>query len=228
MSVVSRSYFSIPFIAGATYFARQARGLEDGYDGSNEYFQENSTPHRAVVLAAIISAVTCLEAFINELFSDADEASVGLITALPQSAREIMAKFWDIGIPRTARHDILNKYDVAFLLITGKTLDRSRPPTQDTQSLIKLRNALIHFEPSWQQHATPVDPKLAHQFEKLFNGKFLENKLTGQGNPFYPDKLLGYGCAQWAAHTAIDFVDYFCKEIAATPPYDHIRDTLKC
>jgi hypothetical protein len=227
--VMSRHYFSVPFIIGAARLAREAKALEDGYDGmDNNYLQENNMPHRGLVVAAVISATSCLEACINELFSDADQPNLETLKPLPQSVRETMAGLWSLDVPRTAKYSILQKYNIAYFIITSRKLDMSRNPAQDADSLIELRNALVHYEPSWQQHGIN-DIRIVHKFEKKFRRKISrENKLTGGPNPFDPDKLLGYGCAKWSVETSIAFIDKFCADVGIVPPYDYLRKMLSC
>ena len=84
------------------------------------------------------------------------------------------------------------------------------------------------MSPSWSDHG-PVDIKDAHRLEKVFRPlPFPLNPLTGGPKPFYPDQLLGHGCARWSVQTAIAFIDFFCKEIGIRPPYDGQRNLLTC
>jgi hypothetical protein len=61
----------------------------------------------------------------------------------------------------------------------------------------------------------------------MLQGKFNLNPLTGAGNPFYPDKCLGHGCAEWAVNSSIKFVDEFFEKLGSTPVFDHVREQLK-
>jgi hypothetical protein len=49
-------------------------------------------------------------------------------------------------------------------------------------------------------------------------GKFDENIMRkNTGNPFYPDKCLGHGCAEWAVNTSKDFINMFYKHLNIEP-----------
>jgi hypothetical protein len=68
--------------------------------------------------------------------------------------------------------------------------DAGAPPYQDVNLLVKLRNNLVHYEPEWVKNPSSDDfgADDIHRYEKRLGGKFIANPLTGQGNPFYPDK----------------------------------------
>lgn len=228
-SAKSRNYFSIPFIIGAAQCARGAKAVEDGYDGQDgAYLQAHALTHRAYAVGAVISATCCLEAFINECFSDADQVNLPTLRGLTPAVRETLAGLWELGIPRTAKYTILEKYEIAYFVVKQAKMARGVIRFQNADLLTELRNALVHFEPEWVDHVPP-DLKRAHQFEKRFKAKKLpENRLTSPQNPFYPDRLVGYGCAQWAVETAVGFIDWFGAEIGVVPFYEPVRRQLQC
>ena len=102
--------------------------------------------HRAFVVASVTSAAAALEAMINEIFSDANEAHLGCIAGLSTEVREKLATIW--AIEKTSRYPILDKFDVAHLLITGKGLDRSHHSWRNATWVVRLRNKFVHFEPT--------------------------------------------------------------------------------
>ena len=106
MVLKSRSCFSLPFIFGAARLAKDAKRIEDdGVGKGSDYYLENCLQHRGVVLSAIISSTCCLEAFINELWSDMDEPNLEYSKAMPDSVRETMAEFcaWVLPEPQRIR-----------------------------------------------------------------------------------------------------------------------------
>lgn len=220
MAIRSRSYFSIPYLCGAARFARDAHGIESAASVTDAEI----LAHRALVVAAVTSSVAALESMINEIFSDASEAVGSCVAALPAESREKLSMIW--SIPKTSRYSILDKFDVAHLLIAGKRLDRSHHCWHNATWVVRLRNDFVHFEPAWQTHnSDPKSTSLAGvcKFEQALGHAFPENKLADAGNAFFPDKLLGHGCAAWAVKSAIEFADRFWLSINATPHYEAYR-----
>lgn len=227
--VKSRTYMSIQFVQSAAYFAREARKMELNGSGPSkpDYFQ-----HRSYVIGAIWMASGLLEAHINELFSDAAENCREFLNPLEEEVVDLLGRKWKQGIPRDkprgVRSRILQKYEV-FLDLAHKTaFDREVPPYQDVQVMIDLRNSLMHYEPEWMLNGStaPLQPTDVHILEKGLKGKFKMNPLTGAGNPFYPDKCLGHGCAKWCVESSVSLVDEFCKRLGTKPTFDHVRATL--
>jgi hypothetical protein len=226
ISFSSRTYFSIQHIQAAALFARNAYAIEKNYDGvfSGELFSQ----HRAYVTASILSSVFFLEAAINELFADTVESNSEIAKKLNQTTIHLMAEMWKLEVPRTANYKILKKYQIALVLAQKQIFDLGAPPYQDVNLLVKLRNGLVHYEPEWVKNPASDDfgSDDIHTFEKLLNGKFLANPLTGPGNPFYPDKCLGHGCAEWAVNSSVKFADDFFSRMGLLSPYDHVRNRL--
>src|SRR5205814_1294875 len=120
----------------------------------------------------------------------------------------VIAQMWDIG--STERAQVLEKYDIMHTILAGKCIDRSRHEWRDVTTVIQLRNAFLHYKPKWVEHGPQLDRKTP--FGEL-DGRFAQNALSSSGNAFYPDKLLGHGCAQWCLGSAIAFTDKFCSDI---------------
>jgi len=211
MSVKSRSYFSIPYLCGAARYAREARALE-----AAPWSDEGALVHRAYVVSAVTTAAAALEAMINEAFADATETDGSCIQGLTPEVRSKLASMW--AIPKMAGLPILDKFDVAHLLATGKHLDRSDHRWRNASWVVRLRNDFVHFEPRWQEHG-PRAVAEQDKVERALKGLFPENALTGTGNPYFPDKLLGYGCAAWSVNSVLEFSDSFWTGIGLIPPY---------
>jgi hypothetical protein len=50
--------------------------------------------------------------------------------------------------------------------------------------------------------------------ERRLRAKFAHNALAGEGEPEFPDRLLGAGCAAWAVRVAERFSNEFCQRMA--------------
>jgi hypothetical protein len=218
ISISMRQYLSISHLSAACLFAEQCKELEQ----LPQPDERARRKHDACAVSSVILSAAFLEATINEVFSDcAGKHSTDMVQSLP--ARDLMGRLWMRGIPRTAAYSILEKYEIALELNGRSAMNEGANPYQDAKLLVELRNALIHFEPETiVSHPVQEGVKL-HKFEKRLKGKFGENKLTGAGNPFYPDKLLGAGCANWAVVCSVAFADHFFASMGMKPAYVHVR-----
>lgn len=221
--IASRSYFSTVHLVGAAAAAREAHRLECSYTG--EFTETIALPHRAFVISSIIGSAAALEAMINEAWSDAEELAGGSIDSVPRPTRAIMADLWNRGIPRTATYPILEKFDLAHVMIRQVGLAKGSHRWRDAAHVVLLRNALIHYEPTWQQHdmTAGASPPAADKRYKTLRRRFAENPISGTGDPFYPNKLLGHGCAEWCFRSALTFADAFWASIHVTPVYHNYR-----
>lgn len=175
---------------------------------------------------AIFAVASFLEATINEIFADTvDHPDGELASHLTADTKQLMANMWKRGIPRTAHYDIIEKFQIALTLARQSLLDVGRSPFQGVQTLIIIRNNLIHYEPVW----TSVEAEKAHK--RILNlqqeKKFPFNPLiTASGNPFYPDKCLGYRCAKWAVKNSMQFAEVFYSRMGIPVLFDHVRPCL--
>lgn len=223
VSLRIRAYLSTSHIQSAALMARRAQELEaQGSDDRNQVVYE----HRATVIAAIWSAVGCLEAAINEVFADASEGNQTRLAGIDEVTTKLWGRTWRGILGKRSSFSVLEKYGCALELADRPAFDPGCRPLQDVTDLVKLRNALIHYVPETLIAGRDPDPQDQHQFEKLFTRRFAINPLTGKGNPFYPDKLLGHGCAAWATASTLSFLDDFFHRIGLDPPYHHVRNAL--
>ncbi|WP_087863767.1 hypothetical protein [Comamonas thiooxydans] len=216
-----RSYLSVNHLSAAAIFAKQCKEIEasarTAQIGSDGFRQ-----HTALVVSSVILSAAFLEATINELFSDcADEHMRHIDPTLP--AGNLMGRLWKKNVPRTAAYSILEKYEIALELNGKQNFALGASPYQDVKLLVELRNALIHFEPETVDGPSDDGAAKVHKFEKRFAGKFPTNPLVKQGNPFYPDKLLGAGCAEWAVKSSLAFADEFFARLGTLSKYAGAR-----
>ncbi|MGH8647627.1 MAG: hypothetical protein ACREX4_25455, partial [Gammaproteobacteria bacterium] len=81
-------------------------------------------------------------------------------------------------------------------------------------TLFIIRNDLIHYMPE------SLGGDNIHRLEARLRGKFLENSLmAGSGNPYFPDKALGKGCADWSVASVTRFTDTFFSQLNIVPNY---------
>jgi hypothetical protein len=214
-----RTYMSVHFLVAAWQLAQDAKkieGIEKDKESSDFFLK-----HRAYVISSILTSVAFLEALINELFADASEGQTLSFPGLAQPTSELLGTMWRLDIPRTASYPILKKYRVALALAGKSGLDTSASWYGDVDVVVKLRNALVHYEPETIPTDSTRDPDEIHKLEKRLKRKFCENPLTSDGNAFYPDKCLSFGCAAWAFDACVPLADEFCSRLGIQAPYCH-------
>lgn len=218
-----RSYFSIQHLLSAANFYKHLVVLEN--KNFDDLSDDEIIHHRSLTVSIILSCVCFLESTINELFMDAAEGTDGILRDMSKANIKMLSKMWKRGIPRTANYNIVEKYQVALTLTKKKEINLGLEFAQNVSYLIKLRNALIHFEPETVITKSEKEPESVkiQKLEKHLKGKFDLNKFTGENNLFFPDKCLSVGCAEWAINSALYFTDLFFDTLELIPPYQKIR-----
>jgi hypothetical protein len=203
-------------MASSATLADHAKKIEDGHLGASRL----DIDHRGYVISSIVSATSFLEAMVNELFQDAFDGFTpkhGAITPLSDQARQLMAEYWR-ATDGGARGRTLDKCQ-ALLTFTGNDpLEKGKQPYQDAQLAIELRNALVHFRP---QDLSPDDPD---KMELRLKGKFPEHpRMTSSGNPWWPSKCLGWGCAKWSLEAVTALADHLVNATGVEASYARLR-----
>jgi hypothetical protein len=111
---------------------------------------------------------------------------------------------------------VLLKFELVLAVRTGKSLSRGVPAVQNVASLIKLRNAVLHFRPEWsceQKEHGKLARQLANRFEL---SPFLPNE------PVFPRAWASGSFAFWALQSVKEFLDYFFFEANILNPLDSI------
>lgn len=101
---------------------------------TGSYSAEFQMQRRAI--AAIVILVQALEAFINV------QASKRLSSAIAESVDRL---------------SVISKWLVVTKTVSGTEWDKGRQPFQDFESLVRTRNALVHYKPKFTEVKQPVD-----------------------------------------------------------------------
>lgn len=227
IKVSIRSPYSAHHIQAAALFARLSCRIELEHKNEKEIAENIRVEHRAYVTGAILTSVACLEATINEVFADTVDNVSRFEDRLEQETLRLMASLWSVGeFKRYTR--ILDKCQIALKLAGRPLFEKGIPPYQDVPLLVKLRNALVHYEPEWIaiRSDDPADIQ-PYPFEKMLKGKFPLNALIHGNCAFYPHRCLSHGCAKWAVDTSLKFVEEFCTRMNIRPSFAHIRSSLQ-
>lgn len=187
----SRIGFAVQHLLAASRFARRCAEIERDNRGKPIDYFFDEIIHCCT--AAMFFSVASLEANINEIFFDSKQH-------FNNQTPELIAELWSLleGKP------ILEKYQAVLVLKGLEKFVKGAPPYQDVDSLIKARNALVHFKPEWddeQETLKKVGARLA--------GKFELSPFLGDGDPVFPHRCMTYGCAQWTVRTALGFMEAF-------------------
>jgi hypothetical protein len=168
-------------------------------------------------------AVAFLEAFVNEVFQEAADATEAdpaqaapvRLRGLSDDLARLMAAYWN-STDEGERVRTLDKYDAARLFAGCPRQDRGRLPDQDLPRVIALRNWSVHYRPQSYSHD---EPDLRANVEDA-RSRIAENALmAGSNNPLFPDKALDTGCARWAVQTVRAFVDEFVDEVGCAADF---------
>lgn len=213
-----RSYLSIRHLSTAKIFLQKIQKIEnnESINAPNELAK-----HQGYALSLIFLIVAFLESTINEIFSDCSENMNAYINSIHPSQGKLLGELWKLGIPRTAKYNILEKYQIALTVLNKSIFDRGKNPYQDVKILLRLRNALIHYEPESVVVYDSLETwlKKDEKFEKQLKNKFKINSLAKSNQVFFPDKILGYGCAKWAISSALNLTDEFYNKLDLRPKY---------
>lgn len=152
---------------------------------------------RAYGSAGIMSAAAALEALINELFIDPHENLRPLFS-------DFEKEFWKKG--GVERKPILKKYNLALSMLGAQTIDTNDSIYVETDALIELRNALVHFKLIW-------DPKRKRHIalETMVAGKFQLSPFPDSGADFVTMKAMSSSCLRWSISTIGQFIEEFQK-----------------
>ncbi len=197
-TVITRHYLASEYLWIAGENARRCRDLEDEYAQVPGH-QGTHPRHRAFAIMTVMSAVGFLEALVNEIYADAGDPSPGRADPLSAPCRELMAEYWR-DADRSA--SALTKYQMALLFAGRTRFDKGAALYQGANALISMRNALVHFKPSWHDDLDPAG------LEKILPTFFGKSALlsAADGSPWLIWALAAPG-AEWAQATARTFAD---------------------
>lgn len=218
VTVSMRGYLSAQHLWAAEHFTRLATEVEAAHSGGHRF----SPRHRSYVLGAVGESVAFLEAFVNELFQDAKDSTDGVpgaatrVHGLPDDAVRLMAAHWN-STRDGVNTQTVAKYDAARTLCGHPRGDAGRLPAQDVPRVISLRNWSVHYRPLTFSHDEP-DLRLEDA-----RARIAENGLMlGAGNPWFPERALGAGCARWAVQTMRVYVDEFVEVVGCPADYQDL------
>jgi hypothetical protein len=167
-----------------------------------ELSESDRLEHKGHATGAAVFSVAFLESSINELYLEAVDMNRDTLGGLSDEQIAVLAELCD----SVEQHQVLGKYQVALAASGKARLDKGEDPFQGADGLVKIRNALIHYRPEWD------DELREHKrIEERLAGRFALNK-HGVGL-WFPHQCLGAGCASWAVDQAARFMTEFCQRL---------------
>jgi hypothetical protein len=215
IKVVMRVYFSSYHLWAAEHFSKLAASRETAPGQVPRFDIE----HRAFVTNCILSCVAFLEAAINELFQDAADGHMSYVGSLPPEAIKSLAGAWAQGVDRLG---LLQKYQMACHLARLDHVDAGTEPFQSASQVVRIRNTLVHYKPE------SLSAEDSSSLERALSTRFPQNPLMAgaQGNPYFPDKCFGAGCAAWAVDAVTRFATTFFARLGIQPNFQRVNFSL--
>jgi hypothetical protein len=142
------------------------------------------------------------------------DAPIGArLASLDERCLAQMAEFWNATAAGSRYIEALVKFQMALLFAGKPRLHPGTNPYQDAKLLVGIRNRLVHFRPAWHRRGEETTD------ERQLRGKFPPNGLmAGMGNPWFPDKCLGAGCAEWAWKSGRALADEWTERLGLPRP----------
>ena len=186
---------------------------------------------RRQCLASVIFAGMSAEAFPNELQQLAEDSKEpGSVMALG----EVLGDAEDSGA------QVKSKYQLAMLVLTGKTFDKGAQPFQDFALLVEVRNLVVHWKPKDAVRHKNTDGALTWETEIM---KRLEQRGAIKATGGLIPKFLAQGesaiirsnllaeisvqsMAAWACGATAGIVNAVLDAIPAGPRFRSLLQTM--
>ena len=225
-----RDCFSVRYLQSATLLCRLAFAIEQEYLRTGLASADTRLRHEAFTLNAILSSVSFLESTVNELHADATDEEYSAADEKHGTLLRTIGKQWH-NTRNFDRAPMLTKYQTILAIVGQAGFTDGDQAFANVRILTEIRNHLLHYNREWvairsRWNMGQEPASTAEYFEKILHRKFATNPLAAGGVPFFPDKCLGHGCAEWAILNSIIFVDEFFRRLGLPVPYDGIREEL--
>lgn len=225
-----RDCFSVRYLQSAAVLCRLGYGIEHTGTEGNDPAPDLLIRHEAFILNSVLSTVAFLESTINELYADAADDAYFFADEKNEALLKLIGEKWR-NEKNFDRAPMISKYQ-KILAIAGKPpFDENDQAFANVRTLIEIRNHLMHYKREWvvihdDSRTGSGEESTAEKFGKVLRKKFAKNPLAPKNLPFFPDKCLGHGCAEWAIVNSIIFTDEFFRRLELAAPYEGIRDEL--
>lgn len=202
----------------ANLFIQSAFSIENKYKTPKNVPQETIDSHMSYLSSSIMCSVSALEARINQFLVDhkakLDEIKVEKNSAIFKHYSSV----FDTETPLLNQlHGLTNalmKYNVVFYLLKDKFLPNNKL-FKKTSFTIKVRNALIHFSPEWDNDLN-LNKKLEDKYFNHFSNDFDLSPFYCKDEIFIPYRCLSASHAEWAYKNSNAFMEKFFSSITSS------------
>ena len=222
-----RDCFSVRYIQSAALLCQLAFAIEQEYRETKEISADLQLRHEVFILNSVLSSVTFLESTINELYADAADEAYYFADEKHEALLRLIGERWK-NEKNFDRAPLLNKYQKILSIAGMPSFDEGDQAFANLRILIEIRNHLMHYTREWVVigeagvHGAGEETT-GGKLEKSLKKKFATNPLALRNQPFFPNKCLGHGCAEWAVVNSLIFTDEFFRRLELPAPYEGIR-----
>lgn len=171
----------------------------DAYERTKNGSSVKKSGQRDAVVAVVFSAAA-LEAFVNEVGGIAEGLIQRFVTHDPDSVKQYAALWKEV---ERLQKSIAFEYLLASTAFSGQPYDKGTGPYQDFELLIKLRNALVHFEPDHGELPSGP-PKI---IKSLLSRNILAEPQQGENGQSWITLIMTRAVARWACNTSANLVE---------------------
>lgn len=225
-----RDCFSVRYILAAALLCRLGYAIERDYRVTGNSSPDQLLRHEAFILNSLFSSVAFLESTVNELYSDAADSAYFYTSERNEALLKNIGERWN-NENYFDRTPMINKYQKILEIAEKPVFDEHHTTLSNIRNLLEIRNYLMHYRREWiviqKGRVTGAQKETrAEKFEKMLWNKFPENPLAHKSRPYFPDKCLGHGCAEWAVSNCLGFTDEFFLRLDLPAPYDGVKEEL--
>jgi hypothetical protein len=224
-----RDCFSVRYIQSAALLCQLAFAIEQEYRVAQEIPEDLRLRHEVFVLNSVLSSAAFLESTINELYADAADGAYFYADENHEALLRTIGERWR-NEKNFDRAPLFDKYQKILAIAEKFPFDENDQAFANLRILIGIRNHLMHYKREWvvvrDRGPGNEDEATTEKFEKILKKKFATNPLATRNQPFFPDKCLGHGCAEWAVMNSLIFTDEFFRRLELPAPYEGIRGDL--
>ncbi len=225
-----RDCFSVRYIQSAALLSRLAYAIEQEYLNGGPMQADAQLRHEAFTLNSVLSSVSFLESTVNELHADATDEEYSAVDEQHGTLLRTIGREWH-NAKNFDRAPMFTKYQTILAIAGQPGFEEGDQAFANVRILTEIRNHLLHYNREWvvirsRQLPHHEPESTADYFERALRHKFATSPLAAKNVPFFPDKCLGHGCAEWAIANSLIFTDEFFRRLGLPAPYEGTRDEL--